>query len=118
LQLLVEVDNDNNPAPKNVPEAVNNDIGVAVYEPSWQSHDGLCQRVMSGASKSKPQLLFPKSLKPSLVDLFKMLFPKDHFKHIMIWEINKKIELGLVTYSQFLRWLGAWFLMARIQGPS
>jgi hypothetical protein len=96
LQSLVEFDNNNNPAPKNVHDAVNNDVGVAVYEPSWQNHDGQCQRVMSGASKLKPQLLFPKSTKPSLVDLFEMLFPKDHVEHIMLPEINKKIESGLV----------------------
>jgi Transposase IS4 len=73
---------------------------------------------MSGASKLQPELLFPKSMKPLLVDLFEILFPEDHVKHIILPVINKKIESGLVSFDEFLRWLGTWFLMATIQGPT
>jgi Transposase IS4 len=36
----------------------------------------------------------------------------------MFPEMNNKIDMGVIQYGEFLRWLGIWFLIATIQGPS
>lgn len=115
LRVLVEVDSDNDPAPENIPTAV-----VPPNECQYEEwgHDNICERKKLSTFDKKARLNFPNSFQPSLVDLFELLFPVSYIKDVMLPLINAQTELGEVFYGEFLRWLGLWFLMATIQGPS
>lgn len=110
---LVETDDDNLPAPENQPQAgsaAENIMG------EW-SDNGTCPRKMAGARDTNAAINFPFGLTPSLVHLFEMFFMKTFLKDVILSNINTKIKGDVVTYGEFLRWIGMWFLMATIQGP-
>ena len=49
-----------------------------------------------------------------------MFFFKDFILKVILPETNKRIQEDNhrpVTYREFLRWLGLWFMMATITGP-
>jgi hypothetical protein len=115
LQGEVEIDDDNQPAPENVPAA--GDYSRAVTYASAWGHIGICHRRLAGAAETKPTINFPSSFSPTLVDLFDLLFPKKFIIDVIIKETNKHLKLGDLTYGEFLRWIGLWHLMATIMGP-
>lgn len=112
LDGLVEIDDDNQPAPENVPEiksgATNNNIMG-----EW-SNVTVCQRLCVGAVNMPPRLnWFPRDAKPDLVSLFLVLFPKKYLEEIILVETNKNLQSpSPLKMGEFLRWLGIWFLMA------
>jgi Transposase IS4 len=112
---VVEIDDDNDPAPENVPNAVDN--SDCVYSENW-GHAGHCFRRMENATNWNPTLLVVFQNTPTLVDLFETLFPKQFVINVIIPQTNQKLAAELLTYGEFLKWLGVWFLMATIQGPS
>ena len=111
----VEVDNDNDPAPENVPEPgrANTDCEFA---PSW-GHNGICNRKSLGLQDQQPKVNFPSALVPTLVDLFELFFPKKFIEQVMIPQMNQKTQLGPIHYGEFIRWCGIWHLMSMCQGP-
>jgi Transposase IS4 len=115
LRSLLETDSDNDPAPENLPD--NNNNTDCVYSESW-GHDGVCQRRKIGSHNKRPTVLFPASMTPSVFDIFELLIPKVFITDTMLPQMNERVELGKVNYGEFMRWLGLWFLMATIQGPT
>ena len=112
------VDDDNEPAPENRPEA--GDEGhECVFNAEW-GHNGICYRKSAGMSDTKPSLpnIGRDSGEPSLVNMFDMFFPKMFVINTILAQMNKEIQGAAVQYGEFLRWLGLWFLLATIQGPS
>lgn len=66
LQGVVEIDNDNDPAPENIPNNINNEC---FYKDEW-GHSGICNRkIVNGATEHKAFLNFPTSFSPTLVDM-------------------------------------------------
>jgi hypothetical protein len=108
----VEIDDDNLPAPENIPTAPDNNI---VTWGTW-THNNICNRRLAGASETRPTINFPSSFSPTLVDLFDLLFPKQFVIDVILVETNKKLKVTL-SYGEFQRWIGVWLLMATIQGP-
>jgi Transposase IS4 len=53
-----------------------------------------------------------------LFDIWEVLFPKDYITKVILPMMNEKVELGELQYSEFMRWIGLWFLRATVQGPS
>ena len=51
------------------------------------------------------------------METFELLFMKDYLKDVIVSNINKTIEGPRVTYGEYLRWLGLWFLMSTVIGP-
>ena len=112
---VVMVDDDNEPAPENIPTA---DPPQGVFT-QW-GYSGGCKRRMEGAVQLQPKLLHgnPTGVKPSLLQLFELLFPKDFLCNVILDSINKNMEGDEpVSYGELLRWLGLWLLMSTIQGP-
>lgn len=104
---LVEVDDDNLPAPENVPDKKNMP-GSIMKE--WGAAS-VCPRLCTGAINMPPRLnWFPRDAKPDLVSLFLVLFPKDYLEDTLLVETNKELSKP-VRLGEFLRWLGLWFLM-------
>jgi Transposase IS4 len=114
---VVETDNDNDPLPDNIPNPNDNNNNECRFAEQW-GHSGTCYRKMEGVLDMNPKLNFSIGTQPSLVDIFDLLFPKQYVIEVMIPEMNNKTELGPIQYGEFLRWLGIWFLIATIQGPS
>ena len=50
--------------------------------------------------------------------MFMLLFPVEWVKTTMLTEMNKVVEGPLVTFVEFLRFLGLWFFMATVSGFS
>ena len=111
----LQVDDDNVSAPKSVPaggEQVSD-----IFATSW-SHNGMCYRNMMNVQNVNPWVAFPHDVKPTLVQLFSVLFPKGYIESTHLSKMNELILGDKVEYGEFLRWLGLWFLMSTtIQGP-
>lgn len=112
---VMETDSDKEPAPENIPTA--HDDSECIYEPQW-GHDGICNRKKTGVNNTKANRNFPASFQPSIIDTFELFFPTSYVKEVMLPTINKSTTLGTMQYGEFLRWIGLWFLMATVQGPS
>lgn len=104
----IQVDDDNAPAPENIP--------VPTEEPMEEAggwgFDGLDQwRARGCALRSKPRF---KNVSTSRLqhmtslDIFLLLFPVDYIKDTVIPETNKHLRLGPTTFSEFIAWLGLW----------
>ena len=113
---VVEFDDDNLPAPENIPQE---ETTTTIIDYSEWGHTGLCHRRMAGIPDAAPTITNLNNNQPSLVELFEHLFPSDFLKDVVLTQINDNIEQGTreVTYGELLRWIGCWFLMATITGP-
>jgi hypothetical protein len=91
----VEMDDDNEPLPENIP-AANNEEETAVLDAEW-GHDGICFRKQMNLGVTKPRLLFPYdgTADDVYLQLFEGLFPKEYVETILLEETNKKIEGNL-----------------------
>ena len=110
------VDDDNMPAPENIADvnSMPNDIMMG-----WE-HSNVCLRRSNVQSNAKPRLLFVtmEQGEPSILQLFEGLFFKSYLQDVIIPKTNDAMSLHeKLTYGEFLRWLGLWFLMATIIGP-
>ena len=115
------VDNDNQPLPENIPteEEQATTTNLPQLFSSW-GHCGSCYHGLEGGRKHKARLSFNTDVNPTIEQLFEMFFFKDFILKVILPEINKRIQEDKhrpVTYGEFLRWLGLWFLMATITGP-
>ena len=122
------VDDDNMPAVENIPQQDtnnnnnNNDIMLG-----WR-HSGICEHHSAIRTNATPML---KSLNtsdkmndPTNLQLFEALFFKSFIQSAIIPKTNEILGGeggggggGKVTYGEFLRWLGLWFLMGTIVSP-
>ena len=113
LQEVVEIDDDNEPAPENVPRNSDNNTGVFG---EW-GHTGFCHRRIQNMPNNPAKLIF--GINPTTddicVQLFEGLFPAN-FQDKMVTEMNKKISGDPVTYGELLKWIGLWVLMSTVDG--
>ena len=115
IQQHVVVDDDNEPLPENVtPTAVSHD---SIFENEW-GHSGICPRRMATNNTNPDPQLNVAFSNMSKVELFEAFFMKDFIKKTLLVNINNNIDGKQVTYGEFLRWLGLWFLMSTVIGPS
>jgi hypothetical protein len=112
LRGVVEVDDDNEPVPENVPDGnATNSILDAVF-----GHSGVCPRRMAGAPNNKAKINFPNGACPTRLQLFELFFPKAYIQEVLLVETNKLLKGKDVTYGEFLQFIGLWLMMATIQG--
>jgi hypothetical protein len=108
----VEVDDDNLPAPENVPTlAPVNNNGPVVYRGGW-GHSGVCNRqATTAAGNFNPSFPNHPSPNKTLVELFEILFPVDYLENVVIGNINNSFDSNQppVKYGEFLRFLGIFF---------
>ena len=113
----VDIDDDNEPAPENVPVPAGEGQPPAEQAFSEWGHDGSCYRKLSGGRDTNASINFPTGVRPTMLQLFEMFFMKNFVMTVLVPEINKKIVGDAVSYGEFLRWIGLWLMMATIQGP-
>ena len=113
----VEVDDDNAPAPENVP--VNNDLVnfESIFD-GW-GHPATCYRRQTGVSNVNPKLnsFSATDTDPSLIDVFKVLFMPKYIKEVLLPQTNINLTSSPLSYGEFLRWIGIWLLIATVIGP-
>jgi Transposase IS4 len=112
---MVDFDDDNAPAPENIPDDSNEERdGPRYYD--W-GHSGVCYRRKEYHADNKPVLVDYRNDGDDLVALFEHFFPVKFLKDVVLKKINENIEGTSVLYGELLRWLGCWLAMATITGP-
>ena len=110
----VDVDDDNEPAPENILQST--DPTSSPLNTAW-GHSGFCYRKSLAMQNSGAKLNF--HVDPTEDDyylqLFEGFFPKDLF-NMIIEGINMKINSDLVTYGEFLQWIGPWEIVSTVAG--
>jgi hypothetical protein len=105
---LIEIDDDNEPVPKNIPVIDENISNEGQYSSNW-GHGGICYRRQVGSVNRKAKLKHHTNqhLKLTKLQLFEVLFPIFWVKEVLIPETNKILEVEL-KYGEFLQFLGIW----------
>ena len=111
--LAIELDDDNEPAPENVPD------DNAVPAAGQWGHNNICSRKMTGASNVSPTIRLPREFPVTKFRLFERFFFRSFLCEVLLPLINQHIAPGEpVTLGEFYRFIGLWLLMATIQGPT
>ena len=116
LREFISVDDDNAPLPDNIIPP--NEYVDYIFS-EWKAPD-VCYRKAQNVGNTQASIRFLNDgveVKPTRVQLFEMLFPKEFVQQTILVETNKEIVGEPVQYGEFLRWLGFWFLMATLVGP-
>ena len=111
------INDDNAPAPENIPTPNENTDGIFG---EWE-HSGSCFRAMAGGRRLKARISYPPHIRPSLFNLFELFFFTPFVKNIIIPQTNNRLEANGfhrdLSYGEFLRWIGVWLLMSTLHGP-
>jgi hypothetical protein len=106
------VDDDNEPAPENIPSPQDQGID-SMYRP-WGS-EPLDPRRTSGVRDVQPTLVGADSSLHTVLGYFLHFFPMNIFKTTVLTATNETLSDPL-TWEEFLRFLGVLFLLATTQG--
>jgi hypothetical protein len=117
VQNIVETDDDNEPALENLPQEGQGDPLNIFGE--WGGHQGVCHQCSVASIRNQNlSINFSQGVRPTLLQLFELLFPKVYILEVILPIINKEIKFGgSVEYWEFLVFLGIWLLMGTIQEP-
>ena len=110
----VDVYDNNEPTPENIPQST--DPTSSPLNTEW-GHCGFCNRKSLSMQNSGAKLNF--HVNPTEDDyylqLFQGFFPKD-LLNMIIAGINTKIISDLVTYGEFVQWIGLWIMVSTVAG--
>ena len=110
----VNVDDNNKPTPENIPQST--DSMSSPLSTEW-GHSGFCYRKSLSMQNSGAKLNF--HVGPAEDDyylqLFEGFFSKD-LLNMIIKGISMKINSELVTYGEFLQWIGLWVMVSTAAG--
>ena len=114
LRDIVDIDDDNEPALENVPQPTDNATRILSME--W-GHSGLCFCHVNNLGPHRARLNFPVdgSRGDYYLQLFEGLFPHDLLL-VVIEKVNDNVEGRMVSYGEFLWWIGIWILMSTVDG--
>jgi len=114
-----QIDDDNAPLPENVPLVLPNArYENCSYNQQW-GHSNVCNRKKQSLENVNPSLPSQsRHYKPTRIQLWEMLFPKQFIIDVILKLVNKTIKSGEVSYGEFLRFLGVFFMMSTIVGPA
>ena len=111
------INDDNPPAPENIPTPNENTDGIFG---EWE-HSGSCFRAMAGGCCLKARISYPPHIRPSLFNLFELFFFTPFVKNVIIPQTNNRLEANGfhrdLSYGEFLQWIGVWLLMSTLHGP-
>ena len=116
-----EVDDDNDPAPENVPDP--NEENQGSDEQTW-GWNGVCERDSKNFFNVQPSLnhrLVELPAQPcdrTIVHLFMILFPMKYVEDVILKSTNDNLppEQNEITLGELLRFIGIWFFLATTAG--
>ena len=113
LSGVVDVDDDNQPAPENIPTMTDT---PSIISTEW-GHEGVCFRKEANCPNSPAVLICPVDTTRDNINhqLFERLFPKDFLQEVMIPTMNWKLS-NAVSCGELLSWIGLWVLMSTVDG--
>ena len=113
LSGVVNVDDDNQPAPENIPTMTDT---PSIISTEW-GHEGVCFRKEYKHPNSPAILVHPVDTARDNVNLqlFEHLFPKNFLQDVMIPTMNRKLS-NAVLYGELLSWISLWVLMSSVDG--
>ena len=106
------VDDDNEPAPENVPSP-NDEVNEGMYRP-WGS-EPLDLRRASGVRDIQPTLVSADPSLHTVLGYFLHFLPVDYLKNTVVTATNTTLSDPL-SWEEFLRFMGILFLLATTQG--
>ena len=116
LMVGAMIDNDNAPAPENIPTANENTDGIFGQ---WE-HSGTCYRALAGGCRLKARISYLPNIKPSLFNMFVLFFFMLFVKDVIMFTTNMCLTVNGVhhklSYGEFLQWIGIWLLMSMLHG--
>ena len=115
LHGVVDIDDDNDPAPENIPAPT--DISSFSIFGEW-GHEGFCFRKQQGNQNIHAKLnvaLDPNTDDPNL-QLFEILFPKKWILETVIPSTNNQLGQEPLSYGELLRSIGLWILISMVDG--
>ena len=114
LHDVVDIDNDNEPAPENIPQPEEDADRVLGNE--W-GHDGFCYRRLNnlGDHHARMEIQVDATTSDYYLHLFEGLFPQQLI-NVVIGKVNNNIEGEPVTKGELIRWIGIWVLMSTVDG--
>ena len=113
LSGVVDVDDDNEPAPENIPTT---STSPTVLSNEW-GHSGICFRRQNSIANTPAKLVIPVDTTRDDINLqlFERLFPKKFVEDVMIPGMNKSL-VPPISYGELLCWTGLWISMSTVDG--
>mmetsp|Transcript_12834 Transcript_12834/g.18412 ORF Transcript_12834/g.18412 Transcript_12834/m.18412 type:complete len:341 (+) Transcript_12834:77-1099(+) len=109
----IQVDDDNEPVPENVPRPGQRAVEEGMYAECW-GHQGIDFCRSAGGVNSNATLRSVISNVAEMLtplQMFELFFPMEHVKQVILVRANETLSTPL-SYGEFLTYLGVWFLMA------
>ena len=110
---VLDIDNDNEPVPENVP----GDPLPSILSTVW-GHYGFRYRKSNNLADTQARLVnnVDTTRDDINLQLFERLFPHKYVKDVILTERNKVLDQQPVTYGELLRWVRLWVLISTIDG--
>jgi hypothetical protein len=112
------VDDDNEPAPENIPIPEENDNNAAPDGRRW-GWAGIDHRKHAGGQSTRARINCLTGLAlegTTMLTMFLLFFPRKFMEDVVIVETNKRIAGKQVTFGEFLQFLGLWLYMSTLSG--
>jgi hypothetical protein len=112
------VDDDNEPAPENIPTPTENANIEATDGLAW-GWAGIDHRKQANgtATRARINCLSGIALQgATLLTMLLLFLPRKFMEEVMLVETNSKIHGSPVTFGEFLRFLGLWLYMSTLSG--
>ena len=110
LMVGAMIDNDNAPAPENIPTANKNTDGIFGQ---WE-HSGSCYRALAGGRHLKARISYPPNIKPSLFNMFELFFFTGFVNDIIVPKTNMHLTRNGIHCE--LSYGGIWLLTLMLHG--
>ena len=110
---VVDVDDDNEPSPENIPQP--NNVVLSPLKETW-GHSCFCCQQAANMQNHKAKIDFHINIEDDYyLQLFEGMFPRDVLDTI-IEGVNKQISGDPITYGELLHWIGVWVMMLTVAG--
>ena len=115
LRGVIDIDDDNELAPKNVPAMA--DTSNRVLSTEW-GHDGFCfwKSQNFGSTCARLNFSVDRTCHGYYIQLFEGFFPKELLQNVIDIVDEKMNGEEEVVYGEFLQWIGIWVLMSTVDG--
>jgi hypothetical protein len=113
------VDDDNEPAPENIPLPQENDNNAATDDGRTWGWAGIDHRKQANGLSTRARINCLSGLAlegATMLTIFLLFFPRKFMEEVVIIETNKRITGMQVTYGEFLQFLGLWLYMSTLSG--